>query len=218
MAEAKFIALTSEVYEYVVQHRTRSSDTILDELRSETEALGDISRMLISREQGSFLTILASALGATRVIEIGTFTGYSSICIARGLPPQGRLICCDRSEEWTGIARKYWAKAGVDSKINLLLGDAKTTLSSLKSETFDLAFIDADKVDYDTFFETLLPQMKPNGVFLFDNMLWKGNLLKKHDHPDGYAIDRLNKKLAADSRVECVLLPIADGIMMCRKK
>jgi caffeoyl-CoA O-methyltransferase len=218
MAEAKFITLTPEVYEYVVQHRTPSPDSVLDDLRKETEALGDISRMLISREQGSFLTVLVAALGAARVIEIGTFTGYSSICIARGLPAQGKLICCDRSEAWTGIAQKYWRKAGVDPKINLILGDAKATLSSLKSETFDLAFIDADKVDYDTFYETLLPQMKPNGVFLFDNMLWKGNLVKKHDDPDGHAIDRLNKKLAADSRVECVLLPIADGIMMCRKK
>jgi caffeoyl-CoA O-methyltransferase len=217
-AEPKFISLTQEVYDYIIQHRSEAKDPLLDQLRAETEALGDVSRMLISREQGSFLTLLVAALGVSRAIEIGTFTGYSSTCIARALPHQGSLICCDESEEWTSIAQKYWSKAGVDKKIKLCLGKAAETLQTLTFEIFDFAFIDADKTGYDTYFEALLPRMKQNGVFLFDNMLWKGNLQKDFIHPDGRAIDKLNKKLSTDSRVASVLLPIADGILMCRKK
>ena len=146
-------------------------------------------------------------------------TGPSSICIARGLPERGRLLCLDVSEEWTSIARKYWARAGVDKKIELRLGPAAESLKKLeRGRRFDFAFIDADKPGYDTYYELVLPRMRPNGLILFDNMLWGGRLGKKGriKHPNGRAIDRLNRKLARDPRVQSVLLSIGDGVNLCR--
>jgi len=192
---------------------------VLQALRSETEKLGDDSRMQISEEQGSFMTILTAAIGATSAIEVGTFTGYSSICTARGLAPGGRLICIDSSEEWTGIAKKFWALAGVQDRIELRLGEAIRILQQLEaSVTFDFAFIDAEKTEYEDYYELILPRMRKNGIILFDNMLWGGRLGSGPiDDKSGNAIDALNRKLAADERVETVLLSIADGLNLCRK-
>src|SRR5688572_811757 len=163
--------VTPELYSYVLKHRTRARDPLLESLQKETEALGEISRMQISAEQGSFFTVLVAALGVKSAIEIGTFTGYSAICIARGLPSDGRLLCCDVSEEWTTIARTYWAREGVDKKIELRLGPAEETLRALPADTvFDFAFIDADKTGYDAYFELLMPRMKANALLIFDNM------------------------------------------------
>jgi caffeoyl-CoA O-methyltransferase len=216
----KFKSLTPETYRYVIEQRSCVHDPVLDSLWKETEALGDISRMQISAEQGSFMTILVAALGVRSAIEIGTFTGYSSICIARGLPSDGRLICCDVSEEWTSIARRYWARDGVQAKIDLRLGPGADTLRALPANlVFDFAFIDADKTGYDTYFELLLPKMKPNALFVFDNMFMgidKDG--KPATDPSGRAIHELNRKLARDPRVESVLIPVADGLMVCRKK
>ncbi len=166
-----------------------------------------------AREQGSFMTLLAAASGAKSAIEVGTFTGYSSLCIARGLAPGGRLICLDQSEEWTAIARKYWAQAGVENKIELRLGPAVPTLKKLDRHLrFNFAFIDADKTEYDAYYELLLP-------LLFDNMLWGGRLGGgRIRHASGRAIEKLNRKLAHDKRVESVLLPVADGLQLCRKR
>jgi caffeoyl-CoA O-methyltransferase len=214
----KNLPLDGALYSYVCAMHSRAGDPILSDLRRETEALGDISRMLISEEQGSFFTLLVAALGARRCLEVGTFTGYSSTCIARGLPADGTLLCCDVSEEWTTIARRTWKRAGVDGKITLKLGPAADTLAALpKDPLFDLAFIDADKPGYDRYYELTLPRLRPNGLILFDNMLSHGGVVAPQDERQ-VAIDALNRKLAADPRVEAVLLPLADGLSLCRKK
>ena len=217
--ESKYIALTPELSSYITAHRS-AGDPLLDELRAATEKLGDISAMLISPEQGTFLSLLVAAIGARTAIEVGTFTGYSAICIARALPHDGKLICCDVSDEWTGLARQYWPRAGVEHGIELRLGQAGSTLRALENDLeFDFAFIDADKTNYDTYYELILPRVRPNGIIVFDNMLWSGRVVSGPlDDPNIRAINALNHKLAHDPRVESVLLPIADGLHICRKK
>jgi caffeoyl-CoA O-methyltransferase len=217
--ELKYVPLTDAVYHYVCSCRSQANDPVLDALREETDRLGEISVMQISPEQGTFMTILTAAIGATSAIELGTFTGYSSICMARGLRPQGKLICIDPSEEWTAVARKYWAKAGVQGRIELRIGSAIPVLQKLEPGlTFDLAFIDAVKAEYDAYYELVLPRVRKNGLIIFDNMLWGGRLGSGPvTDPGGKAIDELNRKLAADKRVESVLLPVADGLNLCRK-
>jgi len=216
----KYVALNDSLYRYLVAARSGSVDPILDELRAETESLGEISQMQISQEQGSFMSLLVAATGATSAIEVGTFTGYSALCVARALPADGRLICLDESKEWTAIARRYWVRAGVNSRIDLRLGPAIPQLENLeKGLNFDFAFIDADKTQYDAYYELLLPRVRTNGLILFDNMLWGGRLGGAPvNEASGKAIDSLNRKLAADPRVEAVLLPVADGLQLCRKK
>jgi caffeoyl-CoA O-methyltransferase len=213
----KYVPLDDELCAYVATHRSRASDPVLDNLRVETEKLGSISEMLISREQGSFLTLLTRVLEVRSAVEVGTFTGYSAICIARGLPADGRLLCIDINEEWATVARRHWKLAGVDKKIELRLRGGQTELEALATSIqFDFAFIDADKPGYDLYYELLLPHVRTNGVLVFDNMLQHGRVLDPKDQ-SAQAIDSLNKKLSVDSRVECVLLPIADGLMVCRK-
>jgi caffeoyl-CoA O-methyltransferase len=217
--ELKYVALTDSLYRYLTAARSNASDPVLEGLRSETDGLGEISRMQISPEQGAFMTVLTAAIGAKSAIEVGTFTGYSSICIARGLAATGKLICVDASDEWTRIARKYWGKAGVEDRIELRLGSAIPILERLEEGlTFDFAFIDAEKTEYDAYFELILPRMRKNGLIMFDNMLWGGRLGRGPiKEASGKAIDALNRKLAGDQRVESVLLPIADGLHLCRK-
>lgn len=215
----KYTNLNDRNYAYLCAARSGAKDPVLDSLRAQTEALGEIARMQIGRDQGTFMTLLVAAIGAKEAIEIGTFTGYSSICIARGLPANGRLLCLDISDEWTGIARKYWARAGVQKKLLLQLGPALESLKKLeRGKKFDFAFIDADKTSYDAYYEAVLPRMRANGLILFDNMLWGGRLGTKRriTNENGLAIDRLNRKLARDKRVEAVLLPIGDGLQICR--
>lgn len=217
---AKYVALNDALYEYVGRQRSRVADPLLEALRVETEALGDIAKMLISPEQGDFLTLLTGLLDVRVAVEVGTFTGYSSICLARGLAKGGRLFCFDLNPEWTAIAQRYWEKEGVASRIDLQLGDAKKVLADwVPPGPIDLAFIDADKPGYDAYFEILLPRMKPNGLFIFDNMVWGGRVIEQPlTDPDGIAIDRLNHKLASDPRVESVLLPVADGLHLARTR
>jgi caffeoyl-CoA O-methyltransferase len=217
MSALKFVALDDDLCRYVVSHRSGARDPLLDDLRSETERLGSISEMLVSPEQGTLLTLLTAALQVRSAVEVGTFTGYSAICIARGLPAGGRLLCIDINEDWTAIARRYWKRAGLDDRIELRLGGGKAELEALsEGARFDLAFIDADKPSYDLYYELVLPHVRQNGLIAFDNMLQHGRVLNPGD-PSAQAIDSLNKKLAADARVECVLLTIADGLMLCRK-
>ena len=161
-----------------------------------------------------------AAVGAQNAIEIGTFTGYSAMCIAEGLPADGKLLCLDQSDEWTRVGRKFWEQSGLDSKIELRIGDAGSTLAAMpESEQFDFAFVDADKVGYDAYYELLLPRLKPNALIVFDNMLSGGRLASGVLASDNErALDALNKKLAIDARVESVLLPVADGLNVCRKK
>ena len=217
--ELKYVPLTDSLYKYLCSCRSNANDPVLQALRTETDGLGEVSRMQISEEQGSFLKILAAAIRTASAIEVGTFTGYSSICIARGLAPGGRLICVDASKEWTAIAKRYWAKAGVQDRIDLRLGSAIPILQRLEPGlSFDFAFIDAEKTEYDVYYELILPRMRRNGLILFDNMLWGGRLGSGPVEEDsGKAIDALNRKLAADERVETVLLPMADGLHLCRK-
>jgi caffeoyl-CoA O-methyltransferase len=213
----KFIPLDEDLCRYVAAHRSRSHDPVLDDLRAETEKLGSVSEMLVSREQGSLLTLLVAALGVRSAVEIGTFTGYSAICIARGLGPQGRLLCVDISTDWTAIGRRYWKRAGVEEKIELSLRGGQTELEALPAKpTFDFAFIDADKPGYDLYYELTLPRLQSNGLIVFDNMLQRGRVVDPKDE-SAQAIDRLNKKLCSDPRVESVLLTVADGLMVCRK-
>jgi caffeoyl-CoA O-methyltransferase len=217
----KYVRLNKAIYSYLCRCRSDASDALLQELRTETAALGEeISKCQISDEQGTFLSVLVAAAGVKSAIEVGTFTGYSSLCIARALPANGRLICVDASKEWTAIARKYWKKAGLQDRIDLRLGPAIPTLKQLApKETFDFAFIDANKTEYDAYYELLLPHVRRNGLILFDNMLWGGRLgAGPVKEATGRAIDALNHKLAGDSRVAAVLIPVADGIQFCRKR
>lgn len=217
---AKYVALNDALYDYIARHRSRLIDPTLEKLRHETELLGEVARMLISPEQGDFLTLMTKLLGVRSAVEVGTFTGYSSICIARGLAPAGCLSCFEISAEWAAIAQRYWKTEEVADRIDLHLGDAKKDLSTWQPpDPVDLAFIDADKPGYDSYYETLLPKMKPNGLFIFDNMVWGGRVAEAPlTDPDSLAIHHLNSKLASDPRVESVLLPIADGLHLARKR
>jgi caffeoyl-CoA O-methyltransferase len=220
MAEApKLVALTAELHAYLVAHGT-PPDEIQSALIDETRALGSVAIMQISPEQGAFMTLLARILGARRAIEIGTFTGYSALCLARGLPDDGELICCDVNEKWTNIARGYWEKAGVAHKIDLRISPASETLADLPRQPhFDLAFIDADKPGYIRYFEALLPLLRSGGVILVDNVLWMGAVIDpKANDENSVAIRKFNDLVAADPRVECVMLPIADGLTLLRKR
>jgi caffeoyl-CoA O-methyltransferase len=217
----KYVRLNQRLYHYLCGCRSDTADPLLQELRAETAALGDeVSKCQISDDQGTFLSVLVAAAGVKSAIEVGTFTGYSSLCIARALPSDGRLICLDASKEWTAVARKYWARAGVQDRVDLRLGAAVPTLQQLEPGlTFDFAFIDAAKTEYDAYYELLLPRIRRNGLILFDNMFWGGKLgAGAEEDTNGRAIDALNHKLAGDTRVEAVLLSVADGIQFCRKR
>jgi caffeoyl-CoA O-methyltransferase len=209
--------LTQPLAEYLVAHGT-PPDAVQEGLIAETAALGPVAVMQVAPEQGAFLTILTAAIGATRAIEVGTFTGYSALCIARGLPAHGRLICCDVSDEWTSIGRPYWEKAGVAGQIDLRIAPALDTIAALPADTrFDLAFVDADKPNYVHYWDALVPKMRPNGLILLDNVLWHGAVIDDNAQDDNAnAIRAINDKVASDARVEAVMLPISDGLTVCR--
>jgi caffeoyl-CoA O-methyltransferase len=217
----KYLRLNNRLYSYVSRCRSDVADPLLQELRTETTALGEeVSKCQISDDQGTFLSVLVAAMAVKSAIEVGTFTGYSSLCVARALAPAGRLICVDASQEWTDIARKYWARAGVQDRIELRLGPAIPTLQQLEPGLrFDFAFIDAAKTEYDAYYELLLPRIRRNGLILFDNML-SGGRVGAGGVKDATvrAIEALNHKLVRDTRVEAVLLSVADGIQFCRKR
>jgi caffeoyl-CoA O-methyltransferase len=196
-----------------------SPDDVLDALAAETAALGPAAEMQIPPEQGALLTMLTALSGGTRAIEIGTFTGYSSICIARGLGPGGRLVCLDRDDAWTAVARKYWAAAGLTDRIELRLGPAAESLAALPEEpVFDLAFVDADKASYAAYYELLLPRIRPGGLIVVDNVFQYGQVLRdRPGSPDAVAMRAFNESLAADPRIELVVLPIADGVAIARR-
>ncbi|MWA08914.1 SAM-dependent methyltransferase [Streptomyces sp. BA2] len=211
--------MTRDLSDYVVDHRS-PPDPVAAELIATTARLGDISRMQITPVQGSLLTMLARLIGARHAVEIGTFTGYSGLCVARGLPQAGRLVSCDLSEEWTSIARTAWQRAGVQHKIDLRLGKALSTVRSLPHRPeLDLVFLDADRRNHWTYVEELLPRVRPDGLLVIDNVLRKGTVIDEQIHsPDTTAVREFNDRLAADHRLEVVMLPIADGMTLARKR
>ncbi|MFL6205065.1 MAG: O-methyltransferase [Acidimicrobiales bacterium] len=218
--ETKSIIVTQAVQDYAVAHSTFPPDDVQRSLIEATRALGGVSMMQISPDQGAFMTLLARLLGARFAVEVGTFTGYSSICIARGLAEGGRLLCCDVSEEWTAVAREHWERAGVADRIELKIAPAAETLQALPDDPpIDLAFIDADKPGYRTYYEEIVSRLRPGGVVLLDNVLWSGNVADESAQDENtVAIRAINDHVAADDRVEAVMLPIADGLTICRKR
>ena len=176
--------------------------------------------MQIAPEQGTLLSMLVRVIGARSAIEIGTFTGYSALCVARGLPADGKLLCCDVNEEWTSIARRYWAKAGVADRIELRLAPALETLAPCRADrSFDFAFIDADKVSYRDYYEAILTRLRPNGLILFDNVLWMGQVIDPSARQRRHrALRELNDFIAKDPRVQAVMVSISDGLTIVRKR
>jgi len=217
---AKYVPLTDAIYDYVIAQRSNANDPLLAALQIETENLGEISRMMISPDQASLISLLVALIGAKWAVEVGTFTGTSSLSIARHLAPGGKLVCFDQDFKYTSMARRYWIRAGVQDKIDLRLGDARRLLPHYRPQNLlDFVFIDADKEAYDFYYETLLPYVRTGGLILFDNMLRGGQVVHpvEKNTPTNRAIDQLNRKLAADSRVQSVLIPMADGVVVCRK-
>ncbi|MBK8160676.1 MAG: class I SAM-dependent methyltransferase [Rhodospirillaceae bacterium] len=214
------LQVSERLYSYILEFGFRD-DPLLQELRAETSKL-PASMMQISPEQGQFMALLAQLMGVRRAIEIGTFTGYSSLSVARALPADGKLICCDVSEEYTAVARRYWAKAGVAGKIDLRLAPALDTLAALKKSapgSFDMAFIDADKTNYPHYYEAVLDLLRPGGVVLIDNVLWGGDVADPASQDlETTTLRKLNSFIAADARVDFCLLPIADGLTIARKR
>jgi predicted O-methyltransferase YrrM len=191
-------------------------------LRDETAAL-PMGLMQISADQGALLALLVRTLGARHAIEIGTFTGYSALAVASALPTDGKLVCCDINDEWTRIGRRYWDEAGVSQRIDLRLGPALATLDALlrdaNANAFDFAFIDADKSNYDAYYEACLKLVRAGGLIALDNMLWGGQVVEPDAHDkDTDALRALNIKIRDDARVDACLLTVGDGVMLVRKR
>jgi caffeoyl-CoA O-methyltransferase len=216
---AKYLNLTPKLYAYLVAHG-HNDDPIRAELAEETGKLGMISMMQIAPEQGSMMALLARAIGARSVVEVGTFTGYSSLCVAGALPSDGRMLCCDVSEQWTSIAMKYWKRAGVADRITLKIAPAIETLRALAPDyPIDFAFIDADKTSYRAYYEEILKRMRRDGLILIDNVLWNGEVVNESNlTEDTVAIRALNDFVATDTRVEAVMLGTFDGLTIVRKR
>jgi caffeoyl-CoA O-methyltransferase len=219
---SKFTALDDELHEYVVEHGARE-DEVLRRVREETAAMGSISAMQVAPDQGAFLTMLCRLLGAREAIELGTFTGYSAICIARGLADGGRLVACELSEEYAETAARNLDAAGVADRVEIRIGPAAETVAAIpEREVLDFAFIDADKTGYSSYYELVLARLRPGGVIAVDNVLAGGDVVR--DEPTDFsaesveAIREINEKIAADERVDCVMVAIADGVTLARKR
>jgi caffeoyl-CoA O-methyltransferase len=206
------------IADYALDHSS-PPDQVQLELQSVTqERAGKFAGMQIGDDQAVFMEILARAMGARHAVEVGTFTGSSALAVARGMGPEGKLLCCDISEEWTAIAREYWAKAGVADRIDLRIGPGLETLRSLPpGDQFDLAFVDADKGGYVAYYEELVPRLRPGGLLLADNTLWSGRVATDADDEDTVAIRAFNDHVAADIRVRVVMLPLGDGVSVIQK-
>lgn len=216
--------LTPELQAYLLAHNRPQPDDVLRDLADETASvLADQADMQIAPEQGAFMTLLTRLVAPTLAVEVGTFTGYSSLAVALVLPDDGHIVCCDVSEEWTSVARRYWAEAGVDAKIDLRLAPATETLDGLLDDglgsTYDFAFIDADKKSYDAYYERALRLVRPGGLIAVDNTLWAGRVVDPEaEDADTRAIQAFNAKLAGDERVSLCLLPVADGVTLARRR
>ena len=215
----KYVRMDDALFDYVLENTTEP-DAVQRDLIARTSELGGSRRMQISHPQAVFMTFLTRSLGARSAIEVGTFTGYSALAIARGLPADGHLLACDVSEEWTAIAREAWTAAGVAARIDLRIGPALETIAALPpGAKYDLAFIDADKESYIDYYEALLPRLAADGLILVDNTLWEGKVTDSSiDDAPTRAIRAFNAHVAGDTRTESVLLPIADGVTVIRTR
>lgn len=215
------ISLPEEIVAYAAAHSTQPDEVQQALIAATNEQAGGFARMQIGTDQGAFMTLLTAVLQVWYAVEVGTFTGYSALCIARGLPPGGRLLCCDVSDEWTSIGRTHWEMAGVADRIDLRIAPAIETLRSLPAApTIDLAFIDADKTGYLSYYEEILPRLSPRGVILVDNTIWHGMVLEDSgaDDQDTAALRAFNDHVASDERVDAALLTIGDGVTMIRRR
>jgi predicted O-methyltransferase YrrM len=215
------VVLTDELQQYMVDVGVREP-AILARLREETSVL-PMHQMQIAPEQGAFMALLVEVMGAERCLELGTFTGYSSLAVALVLPPDGRIVCCDVSKEWTDIARRYWREAGVEDRVDLRLGPALETLDAMlaagEANSYDFAFIDARKEEYDDYYERTLRLLRPGGLMAIDNIFQGGDVVDAtDDSPDTVAVRALNEKIRRDERVSISLVPIADGLTLARKR
>ena len=215
------IQMTAALSEYLLLGAAESPAA--RRLREETQELGRVSGMQVSPEQGAFMALLVKLIGARRALEVGTFTGYSALMVAQALPPDGRLVTCDVSAQWTAVGQRHWAAAGVADKIDLRLAPAIETLDALiaagESGTFDFAFIDADKENYDSYYERCLTLLKRRGVVAIDNVLWGGRVADPtQSDPATQAIRALNEKVRADTRVDAAMLPVGDGLTLAMKR
>lgn len=220
MANAS-MGLPADLEQYLVKHGVREPE-LLARLRDET-ALIPQHNMQIAPEQGALLALLIELTGAKRCLEIGTFTGYSSLVVALAMPPDGTIVCCDVSEEWTAVARRYWAEAGVADRVDLRLAPALETLDQLLADgaegTFDFAFVDARKSEYPDYHERVVRLLRSGGLAAYDNVLWGGAVAdESRQDEDTLAIRRLNDRLATDERVTIAMLPLADGVTLARKR
>jgi caffeoyl-CoA O-methyltransferase len=220
MADIRALPVTAALIDYAVSHGSVPVDTVLAELREKTASLGGPAGMQIGPDQGQLLTFLARLVGARRAVEVGTFTGYSSLCIARGLAEGGTLLCCDVSDDWTAIGRRAWARAGLADRIDLRIAPALETLRSLPDDpVIDLAFIDADKPGYVDYWHELVPRVRPGALLLADNVLWSGAIVDPGDtEPNTLALRAFNDTVAGDDRVEAVVLPAFDGLTLARRR
>ena len=218
---SRTIPMTDRLYDYLLKVSLREPP-LLAELRAETAKM-PMAGMQISPEQGQFMALLAELIGARKAIEVGTFTGYSALCVAGALPADGKLIACDISEEFTAVARRYWARSGIAGRIELRLAPALDTLNGLLkgggAGSFDFAFIDADKTQYDAYYEAILKLLRPGGLITIDNVLWSGAVAdgRKRD-ADTVALRALNEKLKGDKRITLSMRPIGDGLTLARKR
>jgi predicted O-methyltransferase YrrM len=215
------IQMTDRLYDYLLKVSLREP-VLLKRLRDET-AKHPRHGMQISPEQGQFMQLLVRLSGTKRCIEVGVFTGYSSLAVALALPDEGRIVACDVSEEYTAIARRYWQEAGVEKKIDLRLAPATETLDKLlnhgEAGRYDFAFIDADKINYRNYYERILKLLRPGGFIAVDNVLWSGSVIDRKDNSeDTVAIREFNQALRADQRVELSMVPIGDGLTLARKR
>ncbi len=218
-SSSKGVAVTPELREYLLAHSVPGSPARDALVVATREAMGDWAIMQIAEEQGPFLTWLARLLGARRAVEVGTFTGLSAMCIAEGLADDGRLTCFDVNDEYVSVGRPYWEQAGVAGRIDVVIGPAAETLAAFSTdEPLDLAFLDADKGGYLTYYELLVPLLRPGGVVVFDNSLYFGQVVRDSSDPDVLAIQAVNARVAADPRVDTVLLNVGDGLLMARKR
>ncbi|MBK5224360.1 MAG: class I SAM-dependent methyltransferase [Acidimicrobiia bacterium] len=212
--------MSDELHRYVVDHGMPPDDLLQDLIAETREQFTDRAGMQIDAAQGSFLTLLARMVQPQFAVEVGTFTGYSSICIARGLPAGGRLVCCDISEEFTSVARHYWQRADLGDVIELRLGPALDTLAAMSGDPIiELAFIDADKTGYRGYYEAILGRMPSGGLIVVDNVLWSGRIIDEFDaSEDTVALREFNDVLANDRRVDVSMLTVGDGLTLARKR